>query len=295
MSVQLQKFQNLLNNQLSHGQTIQFHKNIIDDAVPTILTVQQLADVCAEYQARFAAMDAYFAKLRKRYETEVLSTKDNERDYVTRSIAGKIHFFEKYPQSDAEKEEINRLSIIYDTYKNADRKDYEAETTLLRRFMAELRKNAALIAKFNLVEMIDHLEQLNNDFETLYNDRTLIMHSLKEAGNMRLLRKEANAAFGDVCQALAGLSLMPITDAVRTAIASTVTVINANIEQFTATYHRHAGIVASKKKKDPSKGGDKQKPDNTKPAAPDTPPQTPNITPPPIDPDELNPPAVGER
>ena len=309
MSATFHKHQNLLNNQLSHGQLIQFHKNIVDDALPTIAAIPQLANVAADYQAKFTAMDNYFAKLRKRYETKVLVEKDKDRDYVTRSIAGKIRYFQKFPQTPAEKDDIDRLFVIYETYEAADRKDYEAETTFLRSFIAELRKFPALLTKFNLTEMVDNLEQLNNDFETVYNNRTLILHDLKESGNIAHLREATNAAFINITQAITGLSLMPVTDAVMTSMTTIVGIINANIEQFTTTYHRHAGVVASQKKKDKEKNPDKQKPDTSKPAAPNTPPQNPDTTNPPapdtppqnpdtgkpnIDPDELNPPAVGE-
>lgn len=316
MAIEIQPYSTLLSTRLTSPQNLQFVDNIVKDAGPDILTLSELTGVYGALTHYQALCDTAFRHTYKMYETKAVKGRDDGRDYTIRIVANRIASFANYPDTDQEGEEAGQLQYYVELYKNADNKEYETETKLVRSLIRDLRKYPALLVKYGVKDLVDKLEVQNDEFDDVYNARNMARLEIKEKGDSQSLRRGLNASFDNVCKVITGMMLMPIADDVKAKLVKIVGIININIDQFNEIYHRHAGIVAKHHKKDgdsgagsppaggaqppdatnpPAPGTPPQNPDTTVPPAPDTPPQTPIVTPPTIDPDELNPPAVGER
>ncbi|MDR2498669.1 MAG: DUF6261 family protein [Tannerellaceae bacterium] len=311
MSIKIKAYSTLLGSRLSVSQALQFHKNLFNYAAADLASIPELVDLVNEWEQRLNEFDATFRNGGYKYETFIVTGKDTGRDFTTRALVSRITTMYNYPLSEEQRLEAVRLYSIVDTYKKADRREYEAETSFVRNLISDLRKHTDLLIKYGFVEVVDRLEVENDEFDVAFNTRTAARQEVRDQGNLKDHRKNTNEKFDRVCKVVTGLMLMPTTPEVKTKLTKSIGVINSNVEQFNGIYGRHAGIVAKQKKKEEDKddNGDKkpeptppsppdqpnQNPDNTLPPAPDTPNQTPDATPPPINPEDLNPPAAGER
>jgi hypothetical protein len=116
--------------------------------------------------------------------------------------------------------------------------------------IAELRKNGAGLKLFELTSLINRLEKENTDFETLYNARANAKEARRETGTLGNLSENANTSFDVLCRIINGMLLMPLDDATKSALEQIASLLNAQINQYSVNYRRHAGVVAGKKKSD---------------------------------------------
>jgi hypothetical protein len=284
----------LLSHRLKHGQALQLLENIKNNSGALINTIPELVQYFATFNTKLVAFDTYFRKNQALFKTDAVANLDGKRRFLTRALTAKVAYHAAFPMTEEEKEDIKTLAFILNTYKHSETREYEDETSFVRNLIAELRNYAALLTKFMLTEIVDNLDTVNNDFETVYNERTQERFEQKEHGDMLRLRKEAVSAFDLLAQAIIGRMLMPTTDAVKATLNSIVGIINANIEQFEIIYHRHAGI-SGKKNNETGNGeenAETQTPDISPPKAPGMPDQNPSGGPHHLDPNEH--PAAGE-
>ncbi|MDR2534318.1 MAG: DUF6261 family protein [Tannerellaceae bacterium] len=307
---------NTLLRELFTSQNLQFGKNIVNHAGAEIETVHELGQLYQDMQQQLATFNGVFLRSLKMFETEEVQAKDSGRDFYVNALTSRIASLSSYPITAEGKAEAARMKFIIDTYKHAARKEYESETALISNMIVEFRKYDALLVKYGVKDIIDALEVANDAFDNIYNARLDARLQQQQEGKMVDLRRAFNKSFDNLCKAITGMMMLPFSDEVKEKLTHIIGLINANIDQYSEIYHRHAGIVAKHRKKDGDKNdGDNnapgtQKPDNTNPPAPntppqnpdatlppapDTPPQNPSNTPPPVNPDELNPPSVGER
>ncbi|MDR1583792.1 MAG: DUF6261 family protein, partial [Prevotellaceae bacterium] len=202
------------------------------------------------YKSDANALDAEFDRKNKSIETGELSLKDDYRDATTVQLITSIDFHSKYPQNDGEKEAANVLQFIANSYRDAPRKNYQAETSYLRNMVAELRKNEAALELFGLTPLVNRLDRENTEFETLHNTRANAKEARRESGTLRNLSDKANKSFDVLCQITNGMLLMPFDDATKSALEQIASSLNAQINQYAVNYRRHAGNVAGKKKGD---------------------------------------------
>jgi hypothetical protein len=278
----------LINSHLNNAQNVQFMIDVKQAINPVGSALPPLGSVLAEFNGATGRLDAFFQQNRKMFETPVVVDKDSGRDFTNNSLAAKITYLFTYAPTKELKNEAYKLYFEVDTFRHASKKDYKSETAYIRKLIAGLRKYPALLTKYELTQLVDTLETQNEEFFTVYDERSQARQAQQLSGNMRLLRRAANAAFTNVCTVVEGMLLTPLTAGQRSDYNDIALNINRYIEEYTIRYHRHAGITHPGGSNPPP-----QPPDA--PDAPDTIPQPPNITPPTIDPDELNPPAVGER
>jgi hypothetical protein len=238
-----------LGNDLSHGQVVQFHSNIIKALEPVVASIVAFSIVWPRYLEAFARFKTDFKPNRQMFETQFITQKDGERDFTVRSITAKIAYYHTYAQSPEDKEDIRKLTFIAETYKRSDSKEYAAETSLLRNLIADLRKWPDLLIKFGIRELVDRLETENTDFETWYSERTVELHSKHTEGDVKSLRRATNLAFADVCKVLDGGVLTPIAADLTDKYVTAINAINSNIDEFAIIYNRHAGMLKAHKKK----------------------------------------------
>jgi hypothetical protein len=232
------------------AQNVQTLHNINAEIQPHVLAVGNIQPVYTIFNTDVVALDEFVKNNPKAFETDDLIKKDKKRDSKVRAIIAKAQYHYDFAQTEEEKEVARQLLYIVGKYKGVERKSYESETAYLRRMVTELQEVPDLLKRFDVTDLVDGLKQENEEFEALYNARTQILHSKQIKGNATKYRTKANKSFDDLCNVITASMLMPISEAEKAALEAIVDIINAHLQQATITHSRHAGVVASKKKKE---------------------------------------------
>ncbi|MDR2653504.1 MAG: DUF6261 family protein [Prevotellaceae bacterium] len=236
------------------AQNVQFHRDATRQIESLASQVSGILPTFETYKSDAVALDAEFDRKSKSIETDELALKDDQRDATTVQLINRIEYHSKYPQNDEEKEAANVLQFIANAYKDAPRKNYQAETSYLRNMVAELRKNEAALELFGLTPLVNQLDRENTEFETLHNTRANALEAKRESGTLTNLTQKANKSFDVLCQITNGMLLMPLDDTTKSALEQIASLLNAQIYQYGVNYRRHAGVVAGKKKENERSG-----------------------------------------
>ena len=262
MIPEISPFRDLLSNRLAKAQNAQFHYEMVSLLSPLVENISALSIVWPAYIVEANHLEALVAQSRKMFNTKYIAEKDSSRDFVTRAIMHRITDLYMYPLSDDEKEEGAKLFFIVNEFKGAVRKEYQSEIAYIRAFIAGLRKFPELLDKYKLTPIVDKLEVENNEFEDLYNERSMEYAEQQIDGDIKPIRRSSNKAFSNVCKVIEGLILTPIADDLYKELEHIIMIMNGYIDEYTVKYHRHAGVVkAQKKKKENAKGENNDKAD----------------------------------
>ncbi|MDR2125609.1 MAG: DUF6261 family protein [Prevotellaceae bacterium] len=235
---------------LTVSQNVQVLHAIYDDVQPYTAKIQAIVPVFETLGSELSTIDNFLKKNPKAFETEEIVKKDAARDFTVRSVIAKTQYHYDFAVTDEEKEAARRLVYIVEKYKDAAKKEYESETALLRSLVTELQQTPDLTDRFGVTALVARLKQENEDFETLYNARAQTVHESQIKGSATKYRTSVNKAFDNLCKVVTGLLLMPLTADETTAAESIIDVINAQIQQATVVYNRHAGVASGKKKEE---------------------------------------------
>jgi len=100
---------------------------------------------------------------------------------------------------DPEEAEASRgLKILFDTYKNLAKLNYEAESLSIAKLVSELKTEAYMIKIDNLHmnKYVTRLEETNNAFKTLFSGR-MVTTAMSESYDMKAIRKELQETYTD--------------------------------------------------------------------------------------------------
>jgi hypothetical protein len=247
MSTKIDGYKSMLTH-ITIAQNVQFHHDAAGQIEAPASQVSGIIPAFETYKSDSTALDAEFDRKSKSIETDELALKDEWRDATTMQLIDRIDFHAKFPQNDKEKNAANVLQFIADGYRDAPRKNYQAETSYLRNMIAELRKNEAALNLFLLASLVNRLDKENTEFETLHNARANAKEARRESGTLRTLSDKANKSFDVLCQITNGMLFMPVDDATKSALEQIASLLNAQINQYAVNYRRHAGVVSGKKK-----------------------------------------------
>ena len=254
---------------LSHlpiANVAEFHKVNVEQIEPHAANVTGLGTAFDAYKIAVEALSAAYFQQPKSIETELMVLKDDMRDTTVKYYLATIDYHFKYPQNEAEKEAIYKLKFVADTYRNAPRKDYQAETTAIRSLIRDTRRLTAEVALFDLAKILDRLEQENKGFEALHMIRTQALEKKRERGAATHFAVKANKAFDTMAQIINGLYLMKELDTQsRPSLLQIISILKGQIHAYKIIYDRHAGINSSNNKdeggNEPDEPGDFQTPD----------------------------------
>jgi hypothetical protein len=247
MSTKIDGYKSLLTH-ITIAQNVQFHHDATGQINALASQVSGIIPAFEMYKSDYVALDTEFDRKSKSIETNELARKDDQRDATTVQLISRIDYHSKYPRNDVEKEAAGVLQFVADGYRDAPRKNYQAETSYLRNMVAELRKNEAGLELFGLTSLVNRLDSENTEFETLYTVRANAKEARRESGTLGKLAAKANASFDIVCQITNGMLLMPLDDATKSALEQIASLLNAQIYQYSVNYRRYAGVAAGKKK-----------------------------------------------
>ncbi|MDR1340256.1 MAG: DUF6261 family protein [Prevotellaceae bacterium] len=246
MSTKIDGYKSLLTH-ITIAQNVQFHHDATGQIDLIASQVSGISPAFEAYRSDAVALDAEFDRKSKSIETDELTLKDDRRDGTTVQLISRIDYHFKFPQNDREKEAARILQFIAYAYRDAPRKNYQAETSYLRNMIADLRKNETGLNLFGLASLVNRLDRENTEFETLHASRANAKEARRESGTLGKLSEKANKSFDVLCQIANGMLLMPFDDATKSALEQIASLLNAQINQYAVNYRRHAGIVAKKK------------------------------------------------
>lgn len=177
----------LMNRHLSDLNTID--ASLLTDA-PYNSYLQKIGNQTELY---FAAL----AQVQKNEETEKIGLADDARDKAVSAfnLALKLHAAADDP---AEAEASRSLRILFDTYKNLAKLNYEAESLAIDKLVSELNSEAYAekITYLHMSKYVARLNETNNAFKTLFSGR-MVGTAMTESYDMKTIRKELQVFYGD--------------------------------------------------------------------------------------------------
>jgi hypothetical protein len=247
MNKEILTYRRMLHN-LTASQNVQVLRAINEGIRPHAANVPGIRPVYETFDIESSSFDDFFKNNAKAFETEEIAYLDNKRDFTVRSVVNKVQYHYDFAQNGAEREDARRLVYVVEKYGDAAKKEYEAETALLRSLVNELQQAPDLLGRFGIADLVVRLKMENEEFETLYNARAQNVHDRQLKGNTAKFRAAANKAFDNLCKVVTGLTFMPLNGNETVAVENIINVINGQIRQAAVVYSRHAGVVAGKKK-----------------------------------------------
>ena len=140
---------------------------------------------------------AALAQVQKNEETEKIGLADDARDKAVTAfnLALKLHASADDP---AEAEASRSLRILFDTYKNLAKLNYEAESLAIDKLVSELNSEAYTekIAYLHMSKYVSRLSETNNAFKTLFSGR-MVTTAMSENYDMKAIRKELMEVYMD--------------------------------------------------------------------------------------------------
>ena len=136
----------------------------------------------------------------KNEETEKILNADGFRDKTisTFGLAIKLHS----SSDDAEVVEASRsLKILFDTYKNIAKLNYEAETLAIDKLVDELNKEsyAVKITFLHMSKYVTRMAEANEVFRNLFANR-MVTTAMTESYDMKTIRKELKETYTDFAE-----------------------------------------------------------------------------------------------
>ncbi|MDR2498297.1 MAG: DUF6261 family protein [Tannerellaceae bacterium] len=280
-----------------------YSRGIIEPLLPTINDLPTLLGM-------FNALRAVFLKEDELYKLSqaALQTPDirllNELRIAYFNFIWECLEILKLANNPAYAEAIAKLEYLHHTYANIPYENYYDMSGALLNFLQDCESalyqpSIQLLSSYsmcNIAEVINGEKVVNENFITLYMERSISKEHVAELGKLSAIRFDVDDVFDAFVEAINvawTANEMGAKDAnVRQKLLDVKETIAAAIHQAELVLARRG---RHKIKDDGTTDEGTQTPDITNPPAPDTPPQAPDISVPPINPEDLNPPSAGEH
>jgi hypothetical protein len=247
-----------------------------------IITIAFLQEAWNKYREAVEALINHFKIAKKYMQTPEIEALDDERDLLTRTLAGRIASTHRYPLSDEEKAAAAKLLFVWEKYRSMESRDYETNTAFVTHLVIDLKSSrfASAVLLLGFDGLVDKIDAKNKLFQAAYIARSNEMEANQMKGTTADFRKQADHALGELEAALSGMQRLSVDDATKAKLDQAAVKFNAAIDQYTRIYNRHAGLTASGGNDNNGDGGtdvpdpldpdptDPQKPDITNPEVP---------------------------
>lgn len=172
------------------GQLIKRHLADFGTIDPALLTNAPFNKYVQALTSQSALYEKALAQIQKNEETDKIASADGERDTATEAFSRALKL---YAVSDvAEEVEASRsLSILFGTFKNLAKLNYEAESIAIDKLVSELT-SPAYSAKVSLLQIdryVQRMKTTNDKFKALFGNR-MVVEASAETYNMKVVRKE---------------------------------------------------------------------------------------------------------
>ena len=152
----------------------------------------------------------------------------------------------------AVKAAAQQLDVVLRPYKGAQGAADDAETSLIKGLILDLRKeeNTAAVTTLGLDATVDELEEANNNFEAAKNKRTS-ERALTEGDNLKDARSKTDTVYQNMCTLISAAALMAATPEDLEFVVSVINEMNRVIANHKTSYTQSQ---AQKKSNKPEEG-----------------------------------------
>jgi len=181
------------------GQLMKRHLNDLRTIDPALLTDAPFNAYVKELTAYAENYEKGLAQVRTMEKTEKIALADDLRDKALEAfgIALKLYSISDDP---AEVEASRVLRILYDTFVNLTRLNYEAETIGIDKLVGELAgpNYSAKVALLKLERYVTRISDANEAFKTLFGGR-MTTTALTETYDLKVIRMEMVRIYSEFC------------------------------------------------------------------------------------------------
>ena len=152
----------------------------------------------------------------------------------------------------AVKAAAQQLDVVLRPYKGAQGAADDAETSLIKGLILDLRKeeNTAAVTTLGLDATVDELEEANNNFDAAKNKRTS-ERALTEGDNLKDARSKTDTVYQNMCTLISAAALMAATPEDLEFVVSVINEMNRVIANHKTSYTQSQ---AQKKANKPEEG-----------------------------------------
>lgn len=152
----------------------------------------------------------------------------------------------------AVKAAAQQLDVVVRPYKGAQGAADDAETSLIKGLILDLRKeeNTAAVTTLGLDATVDELEEANNNFDAAKNKRTS-ERALTEGDNLKDARSKTDTVYQNMCTLISAAALMAATPEDLEFVVSVINEMNRVIANHKTSYTQSQ---AQKKSNKPEEG-----------------------------------------
>ena len=156
----------------------------------------KISEKFGKFAALLADEDVAVITVRKYENTDAIAQVDADRDNTFRGIRNLLQAalrdFEPHVKEAAE-----RLKIVFDTYGNVPRLDYDEETTAINNLMQELDARPSDLNATAIARWTEELRRLNGELHTLMTAR-YSEEAQRSQLQMRKVRKEIDKVYDEI-------------------------------------------------------------------------------------------------
>lgn len=182
------------------GQLFRRHMSDLATIDPGLLTDAPFNNYIQQISNQAVVFENAIAQVRKNEETEKIVEADAARDKAVSafSLALKLHASADDPE---EAEASRSLGILFGTYKNMAKLNYEAESLAIDKLVNELNSPAysEKITALYMTKYVTRLNDTNAIFKTLFSGR-MVGTAMNETYDMKAIRSELQSTYNDFCE-----------------------------------------------------------------------------------------------
>lgn len=219
-------------------------KTLIDTATIAKLGIEQ-ADY-DEFLADLGLIDQLVKQSRASEITAQLADTDTQRDSLLTYIFDTIHNSSRLP-IESMKKAATSLQLVIKPYAGIQRSADQQETAQINGLLLDLGGDmAANVAALGLTEMVAQLQQANNTFAALTDERTQT-EAAGKLENSKLVRQRMNEEYETLCNIAFANSVVNPSDETATFVRN----LNATIGEVRTRYNQRRAQSADEPEPEP--------------------------------------------
>lgn len=188
-----------------------YHENVLKAITVQIAKEYKMEDLRLLYEKLFKREENVFMRNRAFEETKDIQAADKKRDELFCFIKRTIELMRYNPDPQI-KAHWNVLDNGLNPYRNAHRKSFLENTTMITLFIEEMSKEqyAEALKALDLVKIFDLLGDANKKCEDLYNERLNSKQKREGEDKMRDVRPEVDKVFFNIIKFINAVYLVSV-------------------------------------------------------------------------------------
>lgn len=190
MSYNLEPLKSSLLTNMEFGQLMKRHLSDLASIDQALLTVPSYSAYLQQIASGLIPYEKGLTRVHKNEETEKISQADIVRNKAVVAFAVNLKLYQ-LSDDPAEVDASRILRILYKSFKNPTKLNYEAESITIDKLVGELEgvNYADKVAFLNIGKYVARMKAANLQFKTLFSGR-MVAEAMTETYNMRAMRSE---------------------------------------------------------------------------------------------------------